>query len=67
MAVEVTTIDYVERYIETADARRLPISDLFDRAGLSTRDPEDAVLCLAGEPGAWISIRLSEFEKRRLQ
>lgn len=67
MAMEVTTIDYVGRFIETADERRWPISDLFDSSGLSTRDPEDAVLCLAGEPGAWISIRLSDFEKRRLQ
>jgi hypothetical protein len=67
MAVEVTTIDYVERYIETADERRWPISDLFDKSGLSTRDPADAVLCLAGEPGSWISIRLAAFEKRMLQ
>lgn len=67
MAVEVATIDYVDRYIETADDRRWPICDLFNRSGLSTRDPEDAVLCLAGEPGAWISIRLAEFEKRMLQ
>lgn len=67
MTVEVTTIDYVERFIETADERRWPISDMFDRSGLSTLDPENAVLCLAGEPGAWISVRLSDFEKHRLQ
>ncbi len=67
MAVEITTIDYVERYIETADERRWPISDMFDKTGLSTLDPDNAVLCLAGEPGAWISVRLSAFEKRSLQ
>ena len=67
MAVEVRTIDYVERYVETADERRWPISDMFDRSGLSTMDPENAVLCLAGEPGAWISVRLSAFERRQLQ
>lgn len=67
MAVEITTIDYVERYVETADERRWPISDMFDKSGLSTLDPDNAVLCLAGEPGAWISVRLSAFEKRRLQ
>lgn len=67
MSIEVTRIDYVERYIKTADERRWPIRDMFDRSGLSTRDPENAVLCLAGEPGAWISVRLSKFEKHALQ
>ena len=67
MTVQVRTIDYIERYVETADDRRWPISELFDSAGLRTRDPKDAVLCLAGEPGGWISLKLSAFDPKHLQ
>ena len=67
MTVEVRTIDYVEKYVETMDDRRWPISDLFDSGGLKTLNPKDAVLCVAGEPGGWITLRLLDFDRRRLQ
>ena len=67
MAVEISVIDFVEKFVETTDNRRLPIADLFDGCGLSTCNPKNAVLCLAGVPGAWISLRLSDFDPRRLQ
>ena len=67
VAVQISKIDYVERVITTADERRWPIADLFDGAGLSTRDPKRAVVCVAGEPGGWLSFRLAVFDRRALQ
>lgn len=67
MAIEVRTIDYVEGVVVTSDQRRLPIANLFTRTGLSTHNPRDAVLCVVGEPGQWLSFKLAEFDRRSLQ
>ncbi|MBV8594224.1 MAG: hypothetical protein JOZ27_07995 [Caulobacteraceae bacterium] len=64
---EVREIDFGARTVTTKDERRLPIVDLFDRSGLRTFDSDAAVMCLAGEPGKWISLKLAPFEKRGLQ
>lgn len=67
MPVEIREIDYARRIVVTSDARRLPIADLFDRAGLTTLESHAAVLCVAGRPGAWLCFRLRDFERRQLQ
>ena len=67
MTVEILAIDYVERVVVTADDKRWPISDLFDRSGLSTNDHRAAVLGVAGGPGGWLSFKVAAFERRGLQ
>jgi len=67
MAMEIRVIDFVERVVVTSDDRRWPISDLFDRSGLSTQDHRAAVIGVAGGPGAWLSFKVGAFERRGLQ
>ena len=67
MTVAVQRIDYVERVLFTDDDRRLPIAYLFDRAGLPTEESNQAVLCVAGGPGAWVSLKLAPYSKQALQ
>lgn len=67
MAVEILAIDYVERVVVTSDDKRWPISDLFDRSGLSTKDHRAAVLGVAGGPGDWLGFKIGPFDRRRLQ
>lgn len=67
MALEVREIDYLKKVIVTNDDRRFPIDGLFDRAGLVTSDPASAIVCVAGKPGGWLSVRLADFDPRQLQ
>jgi hypothetical protein len=65
--VEVLKIDFTERYLVTSDQRTLPIAHLFDVRGHETQDARRAVLCIAGDPGSWLSVRLADYAKASLQ
>ncbi len=67
MATEIREIDWATRRILTADRRSLPIVDIFDRMGRPLPSPDGAVLALAGAPGAWVTIKLGEFDRHQLQ
>ena len=64
---EVRTIDYAGRVLVMSDDQRFRISDLFDAHGRTTNDPERAVLCIAGESGGWLSVRLGDYDRSKLQ
>ena len=67
MALEVQEIDWAARRIVTSDERSLPIVALFDARGRPLSGPFGAVVAFAGEPGAWITFKLCEFDRRKLQ
>ena len=67
MTLEVQEIDWPARQIVTSDARTLPIVSLFDALGRPLNSPFGAVVAFAGEPGAWITFKLCEFDRRKLQ
>ena len=67
MTIEVQEIDWPARQIVTSDARTLPIVALFDAHGRPLNGPFGAVIAFAGEPGAWITFKLREFDRRKLQ
>lgn len=64
---EVRTIDYDGRMLVMDDDQRFRISDLFDAHGRATDDPRLAVLCIAGETGGWLSVRLGDYDRQKLQ
>ena len=64
---EVRTIDYDTRMLVMSDDQKFRISDLFDAHGHPTSDPSLAVLCIAGETGAWLSVRLGDYDRAKLQ
>jgi len=64
---EVVTLDFVDRILETRDCRIFPIAHLFDARGRETGDHRAAVLCIAGYPGRWFSVRLKQFLRTSLQ
>ena len=64
---EVRTIDYDSRMLVMSDDQTFRISDLFDANGHPTSDPSLAVLCIAGETGAWLSVRLGDYDRAKLQ
>jgi hypothetical protein len=63
---EVRKIDFVERVVVTCDDQILPIAHLFDGHGCETRNSKQAVLCIAGETGRWLSVRLADYRKNAL-
>ena len=65
--MEIREIDYVERVVITADEQRLPITDLFDAAGLPTGEPRQAVLGVACSEEGWVFFQLQPFTRSRLQ
>jgi hypothetical protein len=65
--MEIREIDYSERVVITDDARRLPIVDLFDAAGLPTGEPRRAVLGVACAEEGWVIFQLQPFARSRLQ
>jgi hypothetical protein len=65
--VMIHEIDFENGLVITTDDRRLAIADLFDRHGVPTIDPRQAIMGFAGEPGGWISFKLQDFDKSRLQ
>ena len=67
MALQIQEIDWPARRIVTSDARSLPIVALFDALGRPLSGPFGAVVAFAGEPGAWVTFKLCEFDRRRLQ
>lgn len=67
MAVELRTIDFAAREVTTTDDRTLPIIDLFDAKGRPTWASHHAIMCVAGEPGGWVSFKLAEFDRLKLQ
>ena len=64
---EVESIDYVDRVLITTDQQRFRIEHLFDACGRETSNPKAAVLCIAGEQGAWLSVRLGSYDRAKLQ
>ena len=67
MSLEIQEIDWPSRRIVTSDDRSLPIVALFDASGRPLNGPIGAVVAFAGEPGAWITFKLCEFDRRKLQ
>ena len=67
MSLEIQEIDWPGRRIVTSDDRSLPIVALFDASGRPLSGPFGAVVAFAGEPGAWITFKLCEFDRRKLQ
>ena len=67
MATEVCEIDWDARRVWTSDERSWPIVDLFDARGRPLDRPFGAVMVIAGEPGAWVSFKLADFEASSLQ
>ena len=67
MQVEVQEIDWPARQIVTSDDRTLPIVALFDALGRPLTGPFGAVVAFAGHPGAWVTFKLCEFDRRKLQ
>lgn len=65
--VEIREVDLVNRLILTSDDRSLPITDLFDDHGHLTRDYNSAVMCIAGRPGEWLSVKLARYDRKHLQ
>jgi len=65
--VEVTRLDFVDRFLETNDRRILPIAHLFDARGRETNDHRAAVLCIAGASGNWLGVKLKQFSPASLQ
>ncbi len=64
---EVRHIDYDGGVLVMSDDQRFRISDLFDAHGHATDDPNLAVLCIAGETGGWLSVRLGDYDRAKLQ
>ena len=67
MTLEVQEIDWPARRIITSDSRTLPIVALFDASGRPLSGPFGAVVAFAGEPGAWVTFKLCDFDRRKLQ
>jgi hypothetical protein len=67
MAVELQSIDFAAGEVTTSDNRILPIVDLFDARGRPTLASHHAILCVAGDPGGWVSFKLAEFDRSKLQ
>ncbi len=67
MALEIREIDFIRGRVMTADEQVLPIADLFDAQGRRTASSQEAVLCIAGGDGRWITLRLGDYRKEGLQ
>lgn len=67
MSLEIQEIDWAARRIVTSDDRTLSIVALFDASGRPLSGPFGAVVAFAGEPGAWVTFKLCEFDRRKLQ
>lgn len=67
LALKVQEIDWPARRIITSDNRSLPIVAIFDASGRPLDASFGAVVAFAGEPGAWITFKLCEFDRRKLQ
>ncbi len=65
--LQISELDFVNKVLTTSDHRLVPIAHLFDARGRETRDHRQAVLCVAGRKGAWVSVRLGEYSKTSLQ
>ena len=63
---QIRKIDFVDRVLVTTDDQVLPIAHLFDGCGRETADHKHAVLCIAGEAGRWVSLRLGDYRKAAL-
>ena len=59
-------IDFVDRVVVTTDDQVLPIAHLFDGYGRETADHKRAVMCIAGETGRWVSLRLADYRRAAL-
>ncbi len=67
MSIEIAEIDWPGRSITTSDDRTLPIVAMFDARGRPLSGPFGAVVAFAGEPGAWVTFKLCDFDPRKLQ
>ena len=65
--IEIREVDLVNRIVLTTDDRALPITDLFNDHGHQTGDYNAAVMCIAGRPGEWLSVKLGRYDRRSLQ
>ena len=65
--LEVQEFDFVRKVLRTSDQRLLPIAHLFDALGRETADHRQAVVCIAGQRGGWLTVRLADYSKASLQ
>lgn len=65
--IEIREVDLVKKIVFTSDDRSLPITDLFNDHGQETRDYNAAVMCIAGRPGEWLSVKLGRYSRNALQ
>lgn len=65
--IEIREVDLVNRIVLTSDYRSLPITDLFNDHGHETSDYNAAVMCIAGRPGEWLSVKLGRYHRSALQ
>ena len=64
MADEIDSLDLQNRLLTTTAGETLPITDLVDARGRPALTPDHAVLCIAGRPGRWLSVRMAPFDRR---
>lgn len=60
--VEVVAINLTRRLVHMSDDRTLPITSLIDAFGDDTDEPEDAVVLVCGEPGAFFVVRIGDYQ-----
>jgi hypothetical protein len=61
--VEVVAINLTRRLAHLSNDRTVPITSLIDAVGEETDEIAEAVVLVCGEPGFWLTVAISAFQR----